>query len=345
MEKRIQNLGKKKTFISLDEIEKMADIEEHKNLVSLIKSLVEGNIIKPILTSKRTYKIPSIYTKYRIVKDEEDFSEYLNELNYKIYYKLDIGYYKNHIDSYKRDRGVILTFSEFMLNSANELDTKLSLNERSFQIFKNEKLLSTSECQGILGNLGVNINDLNIYRTPEPFFYYLNKDEESTGVLIIENKDTWYTFRELLREGKSIMGIKYKALIYGEGRKILSSFRDIDIDEYMEFNTKDNTFYYFGDIDKEGLAIYVSLKKKFGEYSIEPFIKGYRYLINNYDLARKKDISKDITLSYKELYIQFSGLEEEEVNKMIDICKRNAILPQEILNNKVLRGELYEREK
>ena len=83
--------------------------------------------------------------------------------------------------------------------------TPLSINERSLQIFGNEKFLASPDCKKILNQYGLSMGLFNVYSTPEPFIYY-TKHNDSKNALIVENKDTWYTMRKILMDtGKWIM--------------------------------------------------------------------------------------------------------------------------------------------
>ncbi len=60
-----------------------------------------------------------------------------------------------------------------MNNHYRELDTPASINERSYQIFGEEKFLKENPLStAILKNTGIDIEVLNIYNTPEPFFLF-----------------------------------------------------------------------------------------------------------------------------------------------------------------------------
>lgn len=62
----------KKTYIYLKEIQKIYKINEHKELVHIIKKLINDNKIKPIKTSDLTPQHEQLYTKYRIIKQETE---------------------------------------------------------------------------------------------------------------------------------------------------------------------------------------------------------------------------------------------------------------------------------
>lgn len=84
---------------------------------------------------------------------------------------------------------------------SEELHTPLAKNERAYQIWNDEKILDNSLCKSM-----IKWNELekmlNYYLTLEPFFDYLHTKKEKMTMLIIENKDTWYTMRKIMNEQK-----------------------------------------------------------------------------------------------------------------------------------------------
>ena len=56
------------------------------------------------------------------------------------------------------------------------------------------------EGQRLLKNVGLTVDDLNIYETAEPLAYYSVSKETPQNILIIENKDTFYSLRKFLIE-------------------------------------------------------------------------------------------------------------------------------------------------
>ena len=69
------------------------------------------------------------------------------------------------------------------------------------------------------------------------------------NLLILENKDTFFSMRRRLLEGnETILGIKIDTLIYGAGKGIFRSFEDFDlcVEPYMK--AAGNQIYYFGDL-------------------------------------------------------------------------------------------------
>ena len=189
---------------------------------------------------------------------------------------------------------------------------EISINERSFELFGDEKFLSSNSGKKLLNRHHLSLHHLKCYETPEPFLYYVNHNSINNDMLIIENKDTWFTFRKIL-----------------QGRKIQKSFSYMEENDCESLKDTEN-IYYFGDIDSSGIDIFYKLKKKYPKYFIRPFFPAYKFLIENENKKRLKT-TKKIGLAVYKLF-DFRGLGEDEFFDMLHICNENYIIPQEILN-------------
>lgn len=212
-------------------------------------------------------------------------------------------------------------------------ETLLSVNERSLEIFGDEKYLTSQECRQILSKNNISMKMLRVYNTPEPFIYY-RSHYGTKDALIVENKDTWYTMRKILADYGSICGFDVKALIYGEGRKIQSSFAYMEEDDTRDIHDV-NTFYYFGDIDSSGIDILYKLRQKYGNYDIVPFEPGYEFLYRSRKNGRTKSLEVPVPLPLSEARI-LDFLGEEAVNDIYTFCNHDYIVPQELLNYRIL---------
>lgn len=324
--------------ITADNIKEAFQLHNQTELKTLIEKLISEKLILPI-GKEMTYQSPQVHKKYRIIR--ENNLELLQEMKYQYHVILNIDYYKKHIEDYEKDKPAILQLSNYLKSGKLKKCDMMSINERSMDIFGNEKFMASKDGQTLFTRLKLTMETFRIYRTPEPFFYYYNPDIPSKQVLIIENKDTWYTMRQLLRENRNICGMSFCAVIYGEGRKIQNSFRDIDFEEYKPLNDSDHTFYYFGDIDSYGIDILCKLIEDNPGYSMIPFLKGYQFLLAKEGKRRKKTEADKITLGKEKVDRIFSGLTDQERETLYSVCTKGEILPQELLNNEILRGEYF----
>jgi hypothetical protein len=326
-------------FITYDEIKKLYNLIQHKEVVYIVKKLIEENRLKPIKTSKPTALHEQIYTKYRIIKEvSEEEKALLDELNYKIHPKLNIEYYRKNLEKYITDRSTILQLNNYLMTKQNSLSKKVSINERSYEIFNNEKLITSKEGGSILSNLKINIDeDFNIYKTPEPFVYLSTARVPPQDILIIENKDTYITLSKMLLNNKRILREDIHTIIYGCGRKINNSFKGIADDTTLEYLTSsENTFHYWGDIDKAGFnifssfhGVYTFLQKSFNLKDVVLFEAAYKMMVEKCRNKKLRDIPTDQNFEYEKglSFIQDSSLR----NEISLILSHNKYIPQEAL--------------
>ena len=124
-----------------------------------------------------------------------------------------------------------------------------SINERSFEIWGREKFLSKEQGKKVLSHCGLDLEFLDLYPTAEPLAYYSHTRETPQNLLILENKDTFFSMRRhLLEGGEKILGTEIGTLIYGGGKRIIRSFQDFSlcIEPYMR--DAGNKIYYFGEL-------------------------------------------------------------------------------------------------
>lgn len=153
--------------------------------------------------------------------------------------------------------------NEYLKTNREKLDTPMAMNERSFSIWHREKFLKEEQGKKILKRCGLSIDTLKIYETTEPLAYYVHTREVPQNMLILENKDTFYSMRRM-------------TLIYGAGKGVLRSFQDFATCGEPYMKDKGNILYCFGDLDYEGILIYEKLATLFESFcEIQPFGQGY----------------------------------------------------------------------
>lgn len=292
---QIENLVLKSKEKSI--LEKFASgIDPYKILCDYIGERIKSGEFSHIKNSGLNGKRPPLYNAYWHIEEEKYNGEFDDEINFKLSPKLNMEYYKKHIEQYRKDRAAILKLSDFYKNESERQKLKKaeSVNERSFEIWGDEKFIrggnenrgknknkgnDKNEGRGqgkrILKNLGIELSDLNVYETPEPFVSYIYDRTAPQNVLIIENKDTFYTVRKYMQEtgNNEILGKQFGTVIFGSGKKVVSSFRDFEFTAEKYLADSKNRFFYFGDMDYEGIGIYENLAEVFKEKRKEHIFK------------------------------------------------------------------------
>lgn len=267
--------------ICLNDIELQYKLHNYRELCNKILSLIECEELKPVKASGKNGKKPALYNEYWLIEEQEDNSQYIEELSYLFVPMISTHYYLKHIQQYRQDRQWLLLLNQYLKNNRNELKIPKSMNERSFEIWHREKFLKEEQGKKILKRCGISLEELNLYETTEPLAYYVHTREVPQNMLIVENKDTFYSMRRHLLAGNNrILGKSIGTLLYGAGKGIFRSFQDFSLCTEPYMREKGNVIYYFGDLDYEGIAIYESLASLFDEEcSIRPFAEGYLKMI------------------------------------------------------------------
>ena len=337
-----------------------AGVDSYKILCDYIAEKSKTGEFVPIKNSGLNGKNPPIYNVYWQIEEEKYNGEFDGEINFKLSTGLNMEYYKKHIEQYRKDRDAILKLIDFYKNESEKQKLKKaeSVNERSFEIWGDEKFIkggngnrgkNKNEGRGqgkrILKNLGIELSGLNVYETPEPFVSYIYDRTALQNVLIIENKDTFYTVRKYMQEtGKNeILGKRFGTVIFGSGKKVVSSFRDFEFTAEKYLADSKNKFFYFGDMDYEGIGMYENLAEVFKEKrkehifkeetQLEPFKEAY---VRMYEKAEKIGFDKLPVTKEKQnrnighIFSDFFGKEIWE--RFEKLLMTEKYIPQEIIN-------------
>lgn len=356
----LQNQKRKR--IKTREIEKFVrgqlGVKEYQKLggydgfARAINKLVEKERIRPIAAWGRNGLIPELHNGYKLIIKAKLKPEIKRELLTDYHPRINTTYYLRHPADYQQDREYLKQLDQFL--KKQETLKPMSINERSFQIFNIEKYLSSTAGRTLLKRTGLNERDLKCFRASEPFFYFeynkynkqrKNKDRKLSynklNTLIVENKDTFVSFKKLFQEGiNSWESVSFHLLIYGEGKKILRSFSFFSELQYRQENTD---FYYFGDLDPEGIKIWYKLRQD-RDINLKPAVFFYIHLLTKYFkqapvLETEQYCSQE---AIAEFCSYFSG--DNTTDRIRRLLQGEYYLPQEGLNYSLLK-EMGDQEK
>ena len=260
---------------------------------------------------------------------------------------IDVTKFKRHPEYFRINKKNIFNVYEY-IKSDHRNEEPVSINERSFQLTGDEKLLENkSSNQAKLKNLaqgktflnlcGITLNQLNIQETYEPLCYCrLNNHEAAKNVLIIENKDTFCTLRNYCKNHE-LFGVRFDVIVYGRGNDVSSPFNDvIQHPEFYPFDEK-TEFYYFGDLDFEGLRIFYTLYDSMKDmFHIQLFEPCYVHILNEafskFEIEGLPTMKRNQSKPSKDNMIKFLKSFDSEVGNLISlIFLNNKYIPQEAL--------------
>lgn len=285
-----------------NEVNKIRTSKYHEFEDAIIKLCSDGKLIASGKIPKG-HRLNSIYkVKDNINNKEKDNKTIIeiSRLNLK-----NLHYYLANQDEYKRHKKYLKKLSDYYIQPSNP---RLTSNELSFKLFNDEKFFENPKTNKNLGlqiikNVRMEYEDFNCYRTQEPIFVYQKACFFQKGIrkiLIIENKDTYFTLKN-----KKCCEV-FDMFIYGEGKKILYSFELAE--EYL-ININDS-IEYFGDIDSEGFRIYKRFREKFSIYNIKICRPLYHKILDNFGIDTLPKMRN--FLEYKDSEINFVQAEDTE---------------------------------
>ena len=317
----------------LDELLRTRQNLSYQEQYEYIRKLLDKGWIKPVKASRTNGKRPALYREYWILEEKKDYSNYMEEISYTFSTMLSVDYYLAHPDVYEQDRPWVLRLNEYLRQHTDLMQIPESLNERSFEIWNREKFLDREQGKKILNRCGLRAEDLNTYRTTEPLPSYTHTRNTPQNLLILENKDPFFSMRNYLLNGHTeILGTETGTLIYGAGKKIIRTFQDFDLCAEPYMKVPENTIYYFGDLDYEGIGIYENLAEKFQDrWEIRPFVPAYEAMLEKADRVKMLPGTKEQqNRNIRTLFFDF--FDEQTVERMKLILETDRYIPQEILN-------------
>ena len=310
--------------ITLQEIERHYHLTKYRELYDFILQLIQQNVISPIKSSGVNGKKPSLYKSYRIQNCIENEDPLKEEVMYLFHSLLKQEYYLSHLKQYQLDREAVLKINDFFKNRLSLLQEPTAMNERSFQIFSQEKFLAT-EGKRVLKNLGLSLENLNLYETAEPLAYFSVSKKTPQTVLIVENKDTFYSLRKHLMAGKTtIFGQEIQTLIYGGGKKVWKGFCHFEASVEPFLLHELNHFYYFGDLDYEGILIFEQLCATF---YCEPLVSAYEAMVKKAAHLSLPKTKEGQNRNEKGVFFSYF----KEASQMRKILEEGRYIPQEIV--------------
>lgn len=352
--------------INLDDLSGKYRISEYKEFYEKVIALIENQEIKPVKASGFNGKSPALYREYWVLEEKQDMSQYINELNYVIVPAISTDYYQTHLDQYIQDRPWVLLLNDYIKN--HHFMTNMSENERSFDIWHREKFLKQEQGKKILKRCRLETDFLNYYRTTEPVAYYSATRQTPQNLLIVENKDTFYSMRKCLMEESGnhavlmcqpdndkdlpenrmhqICGEQIGTLIYGAGKGIIAAFSDFNISGEPYMFAHGNRIFYFGDLDYEGIGIYENFAAAYGsQYPIQLFRNGYELMLEKADRIGVDNLpftKEGQNRKIDNLFLsQFPKPQQEKIK---EILEQDRYVPQEILNiADIMTGDCLQR--
>ncbi|ADU29355.1 Wadjet anti-phage system protein JetD domain-containing protein [Evansella cellulosilytica] len=315
-----------KRTINLNELEEVIKPYKHtyEDFSSTILQLEEDNIISMVKSKGRTTRKPSLAKQYRIDKSAltENYHKELQYYRAQLDPSISIDKYYGNPSDWKTDLPYILKVDEYLKKNFYPTD-KVPAPERSYELVGDEKWITENSGKSLLEKINV-YDKLNIIPVSDPMMFAINplKLAESKQLhIIVENKTTYQALLPVITE------TEFSTLVYGSGKKVIKSIEQFELQYPIKAT---HQFFYFGDIDREGINIWYSLTKQLEVKLAIPF-----YLEC---LKKEAALGKGYQKSNGEAEDKFIRFFPENVREQIStLLKNGKYHPQETLNTNELQ--------
>ncbi|NLX61514.1 MAG: DUF2399 domain-containing protein [Tissierellia bacterium] len=314
--------------IPLIEIEKILPGNvDYIDFASIIKEFERMKILLPVKAHKynnkkiplaNTYRINKSYFKKNLINAILPYeSKFHPKINLKVYYSLDKK-------SWERDLPYIEKIDLYLKKHGLPKEEAIS-QQRSYEITGNEKWIDEEGGKKLLERIGL-LEDLKITSEPDPLMLAINKNRICNKGkhyhLIVENKATFYALID------DIENTNFTSLVYGAGWKAVGGIAVLE--KQLGLTYEENTIYYFGDLDLEGISIWHSLKVK---RKIILAVDFYGALLNK-PPSYGKENQYASRQAIDDFLLNFNKVSRE---KIVDLLNKNGYYPQEGLNKEELQ--------
>ena len=167
--------------ITEKELREALAVPVYEEYYQLVITLIQKNIIAPVKSSGFNGMYPPLHKRYILSKKKKNYEAIIPEIRL-LHNKLNIEGYLVCPEKYVSHQPWITVLDSFLKTRSQCLDTPLSVNERSFQIFQKEKALKMDKELSAILSFNPGIKEfLNNYNTPDPFHintFYSQKTEK-----------------------------------------------------------------------------------------------------------------------------------------------------------------------
>lgn len=215
-----------------------------------------------ILESKKdkgfNIKERPLYNFYWINKEKlkADYIKQIHALQRQVSSGIDLKeYLKLSEDTWKKDVPWIKQIDAYLKEKGLPKEEATSA-ERSYALTQNEKWIDEEGGRKLLERINL-WDQMKMSKYPDPLMIAVNRgflNEQSHKHLIVENKSTYYLLLDVLKE------TGFTSLIYGCGWKVVAGLEGIY--KQLGIEEDESIFYYFGDLDHEGMAIYNNISER-----------------------------------------------------------------------------------
>lgn len=225
----------------------------------------------------------------------------------------------------------LVLFGEWLDKNPGPLAPAI-MEERSFEVFRNEKLLGSKDDRRggrtlleLINNLGL-APRLYVQNDPclELVYYVPRTIRRVLSILVVENHAPFVHVQEALKRGvRSFFGCHVDGVVYGRGFGVLAGDALRTTESLFAANCMVR-YWYWGDIDRPGIVVYERLAE---EYDMTPMVPAYKAML----AYAKGDlpVSTDVDLPPHMGIDIATELNKEELENFMRVLASSQRVPQE----------------
>lgn len=320
--------SQKNRTILLSELESQVNGDvNYSSFAHILLELEEKGVLTRVKSHGENGKSPSLSFTYRINKNvlKQPLHEKIKVARLHLHPSIDLeAYFHLPEEQWEKDLSFIQKVNQYIERNGYPTE-QVPAPERSFELVKDEKWITDGGGQEILERIQV-WDKLMIMPVSDPLMFALNPSslQKDTFLhLIVENKTTYQGLLPALQNSA------FTTLIYGSGKKIIKSIEHFDFQLPLPSNR--HQFYYFGDLDHEGILIWYLLSKKI---IVSPALPFYEACLSK-PYANGKQNQRSNEESLKSFLPYFK---KEDQKRLIQMLQNGGYYPQEIIKT----GELQQ---
>jgi hypothetical protein len=297
-----------------------------------ITELVTEGYLEPLKSSKMSYNQPFIPTSYWLSKSVSTHAGWDRSSVLRAQDLLDLHYYLIRPETQTQEVWSRIERISNFLRTMNDREI-ITIEERSLELFGQEKWLSESEGKQFLTRLKLTLDSLKCVNAREPFIYYVKPKVPVRVILIVENKSFFHSAKRLMKRDMLICGLSPDMLIYGEGWKIDSSLLFL---EELNIDPLQAALLYVGDMDKAGWDIYGKLKVSYPDLNLRLALPIYEQMMKLTEESYTYKLPQICNPDHLHNVVQelSSNLELKAFTERL--LEEDLRVPQEILNYEVM---------
>ena len=271
--------------------------------------------------------------------------------------KSGLSYYLKHPLEFDEDMTYLEQLSHRLTQAELDLTLACTINQRSFQLFQNEKLLpgkglkATDEdlrWQRVIKRLNLTgaVDSLNYVELKQlPQTIEINRKDEAGVVLILENQDPLLTVLEVLQRDYPMNESPIDALVFGSGKSCESLFYYLNEGIFKGVLGHPQTIYYYaGDLDTEGLKIFHRLTQRYPARTLRYLPHYFQCLVQTLgtmdwrQTTQQKPQTEDLDWMMTLFHAQ--NLSDEIIDGIFNQLNQRKMIPQEVMTAETWRTYL-----